>query len=414
MIDTERLLRSIRDLAALGQDQAGGNTRLAYTPPDTEARCWLLDQLAHSGFSVMVDALGDIFALEPGALPDASPLLSGSHIDTVPQGGKYDGALGVLVALEAIRSIMQADPYAGQRHPIALLVTGTEESSRFNLSCMASRLLTGDLDPAVIDSACDADGVTIREALAGAGLPVERLAELRRTPGWFREFIEVHIDQSFDLERAGVPLGVVTGIAAPVRLRVVLEGLAEHSGATPMPPRRDALAGAAEVILAVEHAARSRAERGAVGTVGVINAEPGSINTIPGRVTLGVDLRAAEAALLAELEQEVTQAVYEVASRRALTASIETLSRAVPVTIPEERLTRLEAACEATGAGSIRLVSRAAHDTMYLSQHGPVAMLFVRNPAGISHNPAEAARDEDIVLSARVLAACLLDSAHRP
>jgi hydantoinase/carbamoylase family amidase len=286
-------------------------------------------------------------------------------------------------------------------------VLAAEESTRFGSACLGSRAIVGDLRAEDLHSLADVDGVTLFEALKQAGLRPEQFAAAHREPGWFHEFVEIHIDQADDLARAGAPLGLITGIAAPTRLWIILQGQQAHSGAALMPERRDALAGAAEFILAVEAAAKARAEQEIVGTVGVLRVEPGSMNTVPGRAELGVDIRGIDAEVIEQVVEAVTETAYQVAERRRLTAEVSLVSRATPAQIAPTQLAALAEACRSMGAAQIPMVSRSAHDAMYLGQHGPISMLFVRNPAGVSHNPAEAARDEDIVLAGSVLATYL-------
>ena len=410
-INGQRLLDDLAALAQIGAEPSGGVTRPAYSLKEKAAHAWFKKQAKEAGLTVSTDAFGNILALEKDA-GDGPPVLSGSHLDTVPNGGRFDGALGVASALEAVRAIRR-QVKTRRRRPLGVLVLAAEESSRFGSACLGSRALIGDLKPRDLQTLRDANGVTLYQAMQQIGLLPEQLASVKRRAGWFYEFVELHIDQSDDLFKAKSPVGVITAIAAPTRLRIVLNGQQAHSGATLMNRRRDALTGAAEVILAVEAAARARIEREIVGTVGVIKVEPGSMNVIPGRVELGVDIRGVDAATVHAVVQQVTQKAQQTAHKRGLTASVSVTSSVKPLPIAPERVTALENACQAAGINSVQLVSRSAHDALYLGRRGPVSMLFVRNPAGISHNPAEAARDEDVVSGALVLATCLARNVTR-
>jgi hydantoinase/carbamoylase family amidase len=404
-IDRRRLLNELTELGQIGADPAGGVTRLAYSPADLEARSWFTDRAQSCGLEVSIDPIGNILALEPwgGREP---PVLSGSHLDTVPHGGRFDGMLGVMSALEAIRSIRSRTDLR-RRRPLGVLVLAAEESSRFGAACLGSRTIVKDLQQDELNTLLDAHGVSLYEALNQAGLAPDRFSEAQHLPGWFYEFVEIHIDQADDLSRAGVPLGVITAIAAPTRLWIKFQGQQAHSGAMQMHKRRDAMAGAAELVLAVEAAARAYADRGIVGTVGVLRVQPGSMNTVPGLAELGIDIRGIDPSTIDDVVQQVTQATHRVAEKRDLSADVSVLWRSRPVQVLENRLASLEEACQAVGAKQMRLVSRSAHDAMYLGQHGPVSMLFIRNPAGISHNPNEDARDEDIILGAAALSTYL-------
>lgn len=405
----ERLLAELAELSRIGAAD-GGVSRLALSPADLEAREWFIGRARAAGLEVSVDPVGNILALEPEG-PDP-PLLSGSHLDSVPHGGRFDGALGVVSALEAVRAIREA-PQAEGRGRLGTLVLAAEESSRFGAGCLGSRVLVGDESVSRLTELRDPDGVSFPEALNRCGLDAQALPAAIRRPGWFREFVELHIDQAHDLERAGVPIGLITAIAAPTRLWLKIRGQQAHSGAALMTERRDALAGAAQIVLAVEAAARARADRHIVGTVGVLRVRPGSLNMVPGDVEMGIDVRGVDEELVQEAVDEVLASIQRLAAERELDIDVSMPWRSQPVRIAEERVLGLEEACRAVGAEHTRLISRSAHDAMYLARHGPVAMLFVRNAAGVSHSPAESARDEDAVLGASVLATYLAHHARQ-
>ncbi len=404
-INGQRLLSELATLGQIGATPSGGVTRPAYSAAEKAARAWFREQAEKAGLAISIDAVGNALALEKDA-GDAPPILSGSHLDTVPNGGRFDGMLGVVSALEAVRAIRR-QVGTSNRRPLGVLVLAAEESSRFGAACLGSRALVGDLKPDALQTLSDSEGVTLYQAMQQAALLPEQMATAERNAGWFHEFVELHIDQSDDLFRAQTPVGVITAIAAPTRLRIILNGQQAHSGATLMNHRRDALTGAAEVVLAVEAAARSRIEQEIVGTVGALKVEPGSMNVIPGRVELGVDIRGINAATVQDVVQQITQAAHQAAQKRGLIADVSITSSVQPMPIAPERVTALENACQAVGTAPLRLVSRSAHDALYLGRRGPVSMIFVRNPAGISHNPAEAAWDEDIITGASVLATYL-------
>ena len=410
-INAKRLLDDLTALGRIGAEVDGGVTRLAYSREEQNARTWFIARAQEAGLSTTIDNAGNVLALEPDR-GDARPILSGSHLDTVPAGGRFDGMLGVVAALEAVRAIRQQTS-AQSRRPLGVLALSAEESSRFGAACLGSRMLAGLLPPAALDNLTDARGISLRTAMHQVGLQPEPMSEISKQPGWFAEFVELHIDQSDDLARAGVPLGVITGIAAPTRLRIVMHGRQAHSGATPMPARRDALAGAAELALAVERAAISRSQQGIVGTVGVFTIAPGAMNVIPGRAELGVDIRGVDYALVQETATEIEEAARTIARRRGLDAEISLISQSQPLRIPAQRVTALMNVCRELGVPAIPMISRAGHDTLYLSHLGPVSMIFVRNPAGVSHNRTELARDEDVIAGASVLAAYLARRAQQ-
>lgn len=410
-VDGKRLLNELAIVGQIGADPAGGVTRLAFTPPDMAARSWFIGQAEKASLTVSIDSAGNVLALEKDA-GDRRPLLSGSHLDTVPNGGRFDGMLGVMAALEAVRSIREQLGTTNRR-PLGVLVLAAEESSRFGSGCLGSRILIQDLQPQALQNLIDAQGISLYQAMKKAGLQPDRLLEAGREPGWFKEFVEIHIDQGDDLFNYAVPLGVITAIAAPTRLWVTFTGRQAHSGATLMNQRHDALTAAAELILAVEAAASARIDREIVGTVGILQVKPGSMNVIPGQTELGIDIRGIDAATVAAVVQQVIETAHQVAGKRALGVDVATISHTQPMPVAPERIAALETACKTAGAPYRQLVSRSAHDALYLGQHGPVSMLFIRNPAGISHNPAEAAWEKDIITGTSVLATYLAWSAAR-
>ncbi|HFC12635.1 MAG TPA: Zn-dependent hydrolase [Anaerolineae bacterium] len=407
-IDAQQLLDDLAAIAQIGRDPAGGVSRLAYTLQEQWAREWFVEQARAIGLLISADSVGNILALEPDA-GDLTPVLSGSHLDSVPRGGNFDGMLGVATALAAVRAIREQVGTSGRR-PLGVLLLAAEESSRFGSGCLGSRMLIGEIQPADLHKLVDAEGVTLFQAMEQMGLQPDQLSAARRDAGWFHEFIELHVDQADDLFKAEKPLGMVVGIAAPTRLRIVFAGQAAHSGATLMDQRHDALVGSAELILAIEAAARSRMTQEIVATVGILQIEPGAMNVIPGRAELGVDIRGIAAQTVGEVVQAVRETAEKIAQKRGLTVVISTISQAQPLTISAENITRLEKACQAVGVESMRMVSRSAHDALYLGRQGAVSMLFVRNPAGISHNPAEAAWDADVVQGAAVLATYMAEA----
>jgi N-carbamoyl-L-amino-acid hydrolase len=404
-VNGKRLLHELAIVGQIGADPAGGVTRLAFTPPDLTARSWLIGQAEKVGLTVSIDAVGNVLALEEDA-GNALPVLSGSHLDTVPNGGRFDGMLGVIAALESIRAIREQIGTANRR-PLGVLILAAEESSRFGSGCLGSRMIIQDLQPQDLRTLTDAEGITLFQAMKKVGLQPDRLLEAGRTPGWFHEFVEIHIDQGDDLFKKSTPVGIVTAIAAPTRLWVTFDGQQAHSGATLMNRRQDALTGAAELALVVEAAASARMDQEIVGTVGILNIKPGSMNVIPGRAELGIDIRGIDAGTVAAVVQQVTENARQIAEKRRLQVNVSTLSHTLPMPIAAERISALETACKTEGSAYIQLVSRSAHDALYLGRHGPASMLFVRNPAGISHNPAEAAWDQDIITGTTVLATYL-------
>jgi N-carbamoyl-L-amino-acid hydrolase len=287
-VKAERIQNDLENLSRFGGLEGGGISRLAFTSADREARDYLRDSLALQGLGTVQDAMGNMRARRHGTR-DLAPVMIGSHLDSVPSGGCYDGAVGIVAALEVIRVL--DDLGIETRRPIEVINFSAEESSRFGASTLGSKAMTGHLSQEHPHMYKDKDGVSLYEAMKLFGLNPDGLESVRIQPGDVYAFIEMHIEQGRVLESFGIPLGIVTSIAAPTRIRVFVIGRADHSGATPMDLRADALTAASEIILGVERIASVEAGPHTVGTVGYANAQPGVLNVIPGKVELGIDIR---------------------------------------------------------------------------------------------------------------------------
>jgi beta-ureidopropionase / N-carbamoyl-L-amino-acid hydrolase len=354
---------------------------------------WMKD----CGFDeVGIDAVGNVVGVYHGADPDAKRLLTGSHFDTVRNGGKYDGRLGILVPM----AVVQALAAAGRRLPFGLEVVGfaEEEGQRYKATFLASGALIGAFDPAWLDQV-DADGVAMRDAMRAAGLPgtLEAIAALERDAARYLGFVEVHIEQGPVLNELDLPLGVVTSINGSKRFLGEVQGMASHAGTTPMDRRRDAAAAVAELLLFVEQ--RAAAVPDCVGTVGLLEVPAGSINVVPGRCRFSLDLRATTDAARDALAHDVTAALERICQRRGLATTLEpTLTAAAAPSHPAWQA-RWERAVQALGLPVHRMPSGAGHDAMKLHERMPQAMLFVRGGnSGISHNPLETISADDAEL----------------
>ncbi|HEY0856821.1 MAG TPA: hydantoinase/carbamoylase family amidase, partial [Albitalea sp.] len=343
---------------------------------------------------VDIDAVGNVVGIYHGSDRSARRLLTGSHYDTVRNGGRYDGRLGILVPMACVQALHAA----GRRLPFGIEVVGfaEEEGQRYKATFLGSGALTGDFDPAWLDQA-DGDGITMREAMRHAGLAPERIGELERDPARYLGFVEVHIEQGPVLDEAGLPLGVVTSINGGIRCLGEVVGLASHAGTTPMGRRRDAAAAVAELILYVERRAASVPH--VVGTVGQLEVPAGSINVIPGRCRFSLDLRATTDAERDALARDVGAELARICERRGLQFTLEETMRVPAAPSDPAWQRRWEAAVQALGLPVHRMPSGAGHDAMKLHQRMPQAMLFVRGGnAGISHNPLETITSDDAQL----------------
>lgn len=400
MISVKRLEENFRRLSAIGAQAGGGITRLAFGDEDWEARKYILELMEQAGLAVREDAFGNLIARREGLNPAAPAVMLGSHIDSVPNGGNYDGVAGVLAAIEVVRCLEEA----GQPtvHPIEIVVFMAEESSRFGMATLGSKAFCGKLSLAQLEQYTDKQGVTLAQAMRGRGLAPENIGHARYDQA-IKVFLELHIEQGKVLETMGKHIGIVTGIAAPTRLKVVVTGQADHSGATPMNMRQDALTAAAEVILLVEKLAGQEGHNGTVGTTGMAKVEPGVMNVIPGRVELGIDLRGISAASKRQVLEELTAGIAEVQARRGVDMEIITLTDEKPVEISREIVEFLQNIAEEYGYANMLLPSGAGHDAMHVAEIAPTGMVFVPCKGGISHNPAEWASIDDIAAGARIL-----------
>jgi len=345
--------------------------------------------------SVHIDAVGNVVGRYEGATPDAKTLLTGSHYDTVRNGGKYDGRLGIFVPIACVRELKRQN----RRLPFAFEVVGfaEEEGQRYKATFLGSGALIGHFDPRWLDQK-DADGVTMREAMQHAGLKQEDIPKIQRDPARYLGFVEVHIEQGPVLTELDLPLGIVTSINGSVRYVGEVIGMASHAGTTPMDRRRDAAAAVAELILYTEQ--RAAKDGDSVGTVGMLEVPSGSINVVPGRCKFSLDLRAPNNAQRDALATDVVNALKDICERRGVRFELEETMRAAAAPSAPAWQQRWEKAVDALGIPLFRMPSGAGHDAMKLHEVMPQAMLFVRGiNSGISHNPLESSTNDDIQLA---------------
>jgi hydantoinase/carbamoylase family amidase len=384
------LAAELESAALIGAD-GGGVSRFAWSPELAEASAWLGRRLEALGLEVEVDSAGNVLGRWKGG--EGKAVLVGSHLDTVPRGGRYDGALGVLSALAVVRAL-KADGTELAR-PLWVVSFNDEEGSRFQTGMLGSRAFCGELDLE------DWRRRGVADAMARAGFDFERLPQARGVDG-VGAYLELHIEQGPVLEQSGEDIGVVTAITGLLGFRVRFLGAANHAGTTPMDARRDALAGAARVVLALREEARER--EGMTANVGKLLVEPGGFNVIPGLAEFTVDVRSPTPEGYERAEAFVRETVKRVAAEEELGVEISTTHRKPPVALDESLQETLVAAAEAEGASYHRMPSGAGHDAMVLAHHVPAAMLFVPSRGGISHSPEEYTPPEQCELGARVLA----------
>jgi N-carbamoyl-L-amino-acid hydrolase len=403
-IDRNRLASELDTLGAISQEPAPVVTRVVFTEADVEARKYVKTLSGEAGLDVREDAVGNTFARWEGEDAALASVATGSHIDAIPNAGRFDGTVGVLGGLEAIRALARAG--YRPRRPIELVIFTAEEPTRFGIGCLGSRLLSGLLDPDAADQLQDRDGVALSDARWAAGFEGP-LSAVRLPAGYYSAFVELHIEQGPLLEQHQTQLGVVTAIAAPASVRIVIEGEGGHAGAVLMPDRHDAFLAAAEIALAVEMSARSSGSSDTVGTVGVCDIFPGAVNSIPSRVRIEVDVRDTEQARRDDVLENIRQACDQVAQRRGVTAQWQLVNADSPAHCDPRIVGALARACETHNLPFERMISRAYHDSLFMSRIAPTAMLFIPCRAGVSHRPDEYASPEAIAQGALVLAETL-------
>jgi allantoate deiminase len=404
-IDARRMAERCEALAR-HSEQPDGLTRVALSTEQRAANDLVRGWMGEAGMDTRVDSIGNVVGRYEGTRPGLPCLMLGSHLDTVRDAGKYDGMLGVVAGIECV-----ADLHArGVRLPFAVEVVGfaDEEGVRFAATLLGSQAVAGRFDPALLDRT-DADGIAMRDALTASGLDPARIRDAARRPDEILAYVELHIEQGPVLEAERLPVGVVTAISGGNRFNVEIAGQAGHAGTVPMGLRRDALAAAAECVVAVERIARDLP--GVVGTVGRIEALPGAINVIPGRVRFTLDARAPGDDLRHQAVAAMKDEFVAIAARRDVAVTVSPVWEARTAACAPALQRQLAAAIHAEGVRVHHLPSGAGHDGMAINAIAPIGMLFVRCTGGISHNPAEAVTVDDIAVATRVLARFVTDFA---
>jgi len=401
MIDIDRLTAEIDTLAGFSSHPSPAVTRVLFSREDCDARDWMARMFVEAGLVVRSDAVGNCFARWQGRDTTRAPFATGSHIDAIPNAGKYDGVIGVLGAVEAVR-MLRAKGFQPERSLDIILFTA-EEPTRFGIGCLGSRLLGGALDSAAAAALEDVDKNTLETLRAQAGFS-GLLSEVSLRHGAYTGFVELHIEQGPLLERDGIDIGAVEKIAAPAAFRITITGEGGHAGAVLMPDRHDAGLAAAEIALAVERAALETASADTVGTTGVFLIEPGAINSVPCRAVIEIDLRDTDLATRLRAENAIHQAAYAVADRRGVSLEWETINSDPPAICAPELVASIESAAKARGFSSRRMISRAYHDSLFMARVCPTAMIFVPCRNGWSHRPDEYVSPEALARGVAVLA----------
>ena len=403
-VNKRRLMRDLNAVGRIGIGSHGAVTRLVFSVKELRSRQLLIHLMRQAGLKIHIDAIGNIFGRLDGANPKAPAVLAGSHLDTVIHGGKYDGPVGVIGALEAVRTIRENN--IAFRSPLEVVCFVGEESSRFGFSTLGSSLVAGEVRPKDLTNAVDQQGTKLADVLASLGISRRNLGAIKRNPNGLKAYLELHIEQGPILEAKKKRIGLVTAIAAPSRFRVVFTGQADHSGTTPMEMRKDALVASAQLIEYVEETCRkfsSMAKGRVVGTVGAMRIEPGVINAVPGKAELSVDIRGITARSKDRVATMVKQKAGAIARARGIGVAILPIREEHPVPLDKRLLRVTKDICDEKGLDYEIMPSGAGHDAMQMAKITPAGMIFVPSTRGISHNPLEWTDPEDICLGAQLL-----------
>jgi allantoate deiminase len=398
LINKERLWRRLNLLSEIGKTDTNGVTRLSFTREERAAKDLVVAFMIEAGLKVREDEVGNLIGRKDGGNPNASVVLTGSHIDSVLNGGNFDGPLGVLAAVEALQVMNEQN--IETEHPIEVIAFTDEEGARFSFGMIGSRGIAGTLTQEELLNK-DKQGITIAEAFVASGLKPETIGKAARKPEDVKAYIELHIEQGKVLEGQNLSAGIVSGLAGPLWLKFILEGEVGHAGATPMSIRHDALTTAARVMLVIEAEAAKTGTT--VGTVGQVQVQPGGINIIPGRVEFSLDLRDISEVVRDEVEQNIREQAQQICETQGVKLTIEDLQRVAPAPCSVIVKNAAREAFEKLGLESYYLPSGAGHDGMQLLDLCPMGMIFIRSKNGISHDPAEWSSKEDCTDGANVL-----------
>ena len=403
-VDAARLTEQLETLAGFSDAPAPAVTRIVYTQADLDARAYLKTLIAEVGLSVREDALGNLFARWEGLEPSLPAVATGSHIDAIPFSGRFDGTVGVLGGLEALRTLKTSG--FQPRRSLELILFTAEEPTRFGVGCFGSRALAGVLGPDALAELKGDDGLSVLRAAQQAGFTGNPEA-LKLDAGHYHAFIELHIEQGPRLGAAGVPIGVVSSVAAPATLHVTLTGAGGHAGGVLMLERRDALLAGCEIALGVEAAAKGTGADDSVATVGVFDVHPSAVNSIPSRVFLTADVRDTDLERRDGMVTQIQQNIKTTSQQRGVEAEVKLINADPPATCAPDIIGAAHAAAEAEGLVSQTLVSRAYHDTLFMARICPVGMIFVPSKDGLSHRPDEYSSPREVAQGVQVLARTL-------
>ena len=383
-----------------------GITRIAYTNEEQTCTHAFMRMCMAEHLDIRLDACGNVIARRPGKVEGLPPVVMGSHLDTVYQGGKYDGVVGVTAALEVIRRLNEKEIVTD--HPIEIISFACEESARFGVSTIGSKVMAGQFDKNRYRHIEDKDGITMEKAFALCALDYNSVDQASRVNEEFKAFFELHIEQGPILINNDKKIGIVTGIAAPVRLQVKIKGTASHSGTTPMNMRKDALLGAAEISLALEKAAKDEEQYGTVATIGVLNVHNSAMNVVPGDVELKIDIRSTSIPSRKRVLDRLHETIEHIKENRMLEIESIKISSEEPVLLSNEINDVLVNICEEKNFSSQIMQSGAGHDAMNMAKLCPTGLIFIPSFEGLSHHPDEYTPIDDIMVGIDLLEEVIL------
>lgn len=382
-----------KKMADIGEIEHGYN-RLAYSDADWQAKMLIMDTMKELGLNVRMDAVGNIIGRLEGTDKNATVVAAGSHVDSVPEGGNYDGSVGVIGALCAVKRLKAQGDLS---HPLEIWVFAGHESSRFGFAHLGSRSICGMADPDKWATIKDTMGNTVPEVLVSRNLHFDKIAEAKRNPAELKSFMELHIEQGPILENNKIAIGIVTDIAAPIRLSIKIQGNPAHSGTTPMGVRHDALVTASQIVLAVRKHALAALDKGIVGTVGMMQVKPGAMNIVPGFVEMWVDVRGNKFENVSEVINQIKESAKKSAAEEGTRVQIDTVSSAKPVHLDDNLMKMVKESCEKLNISYTYMIGGGGHDSQNIAHIMPTIVMHIPCRNGVSHTPEEYAKIEDIM-----------------
>lgn len=408
--EAELRVESLLNSIDMFKEPGKGTTRLPLSKEEHAAREYLIEYMKEIGLEIQVDAIGNIYGCLPGQQRNLAPVWTGSHIDTVKEGGKFDGIAGVVCGMEALRLVNEKQ--LEHKRDLVVVIYISEESARFGMGCIGSRTIAGHLKEDELKSVMDESGKNLAELLLENNIPSDNFDMIQKRKGDVYASVELHIEQASNLERHKKQVGIVTAICAPTNLMLTIEGEQSHAGGTSMEERKDAFMAAAEISLMLEECAKGGISDYTTGTVGYVEVTPNAVNVIPGKVKVSIDVRDSDYNSKNQVVETFLDRVKEIAEKRHVKVSVEEKCNDIPMKCDSNLVSMIEEICVNRHLDYMKTVSGAYHDSLFIGEFAPVGMIFVPSKNGISHSPEEWTDIEDLEVGTRVLTEVLLDLAN--